>query len=142
VWREAVFKPGRPKDQAPKPLNWKETLGPEYCGFPVLLEGSGKMKIVDLPNGDKLFHYPDLRITLTNEENGKQVTLVEGGTIRATYLKGGDLSLVTTGQTVLTNPKIGILALNGRFTFVQDRDGNFSQPKGNGKRIDVCDQLA
>ena len=69
------------------------------------------------------------------------MTLVSTGTIRVTELEGGDLSLVTTGQTVLTNPKIGILALNGRYTFVEDRDGNFSQPEGNGKRIDVCDQL-
>jgi hypothetical protein len=49
LWREVVFKPGRPKDQAPKPVNFTETLGPEYCGFPVLLEGSGKTNIIDLP---------------------------------------------------------------------------------------------
>jgi hypothetical protein len=141
VRREAVFKSGKQKDQGPQPVNFTETLGPEYCGFPVLSEVSGKMNVIDLPNGDTLFKYPGLRGTLKNEENGKQVTLVSTSTIRVTELEGGDLSLVTTGQTVLTNPKIGILALNGRYTFVEDRDGNFSQPKGNGKRIDVCDQL-
>ena len=69
------------------------------------------------------------------------MTLVEGGKFRATYPKGGDVSMVASGQTVLYSPTIGMLMLNGRFTFVEDRDGNFSQPKGNGKRIDVCDQL-
>jgi len=49
--------------------------------------------------------------------------------------------MVASGQTVLYSPTIGILMLNGRLTFVEDRDGNFSQPKGNGKCIDVCDQL-
>ena len=49
--------------------------------------------------------------------------------------------MVASGQTVLYSPTIGILMLNGRFTFVEDRDGNFSLPEGNGKRIDVCDQL-
>ena len=126
----------------PEPVNLTETLGPEYCGFPVLSEVSGKMNVIDLPNGDSLWKYPGLRITLTNKETGKQETYVSTGGFRATKLKGGETLLVSTGQNVIYSPSIGILVLKGRVTFVEDRDGNFSQPKGDGSIVNVCDQLA
>ena len=130
-----------PKDKGPQPANVDETLGPKYCGFPVRYEASGKTNVIDLPNGDTLYKNPGTRVTLTNEETGKQVTYVSTGTIRATELEGGELSMVSTGQTVIHSPNIGILALNGRFTFVEE-DGNFSQPKGDGSIIDACKELA
>ncbi len=129
------------KDQAPQPVNLTETLGPEYCGFPVLSEVSGKTKATELPNGDRLYQNPNLRVTLTNKESGKQETHVSTGTIRATDLEGGETSLVSTGQNVIYSPSIGILVLNGRYTFVEDEDGNLSQPKGSGSIIDACDRL-
>ena len=127
----------------PEPINFPpETLGAEYCGFPVLYEVSGKTKVIDLPNGDVLFKNPGVRVTLTNLETGKQLTYVVAGSTRLTELEGGDLSLVTTGRTVLNNPNIGILVPIGRFTFVIDEEGNFSQPTGNGRLIDACARLA
>lgn len=126
----------------PEPVNFTETLGPEYCGFEVLYEVSGKNKAIELPNGDVLFKNPGLRVTLTNLETGQQVTYVATGTTRLTELEGGELLLVTTGRTVLSNPNIGILVPIGRFTFVIDAEGNFSQPTGNGRLIDACAQLA
>ena len=130
------------KGQAPQPVNLTDTLGTEVCGFPVLYEVNGRMKAKELPNGDRLYQNPTLRVTLTNEANGKQETHGSTGTIRATDLEGGDVSLVSTGQNVIYSPSIGILVLKGRVTFVEDRDGNFSQPKGDGSIINVCDQLA
>jgi hypothetical protein len=138
VRREVVFK----KDQAPQPVDLTFTLGPEYCGFPVLFEVSGKTKATELPNGDRLYQNPTLRVTLTNKETGKQETHGSTGTIRATDLEGGDVSLVSTGQNVIFSPSIGILVLNGRYTFVEDEDENFTQPQGNGRIIKACDQLA
>ena len=127
----------------PEPINFPpEILGPEYCGFPVLYDVSGKTKVIDLPNGDVLFKYPGVRVTLTNLETGKQLTYVVTGSTRLTELEGGARSLVTTGQTVLSNPDIGILVPIGRFTFVIDEEGNFSQPTGNGRLIDACARLA
>jgi hypothetical protein len=135
--------PRRPKkDQAPGPLNYTETLGTEYCDFPVLAEGSGKLNVIDLPNGDRLYKYPGYRVTLKNEETGKQETYVSTGGFRATDLEGDETLLVSTGQNVIYSPSIGILVLKGQFTFVEDRDGNFSQPKGNGSIINACAQLA
>jgi hypothetical protein len=126
----------------PEPVNFTETLGPEYCGFPVLYEVSGKNKAIELPNGDVLFKNPGVRVTLTNLETGEQVTYVATGSARLTELEGGDLLLVTTGRTVLSNPSIGVLVPIGRFTFVIDEEGNFSQPTGNGRLLDACAQLA
>jgi hypothetical protein len=139
---EVVFVAGRSKDQAPEPVNFTETLGTEYCAFPVLYKVSGKMNIIEQPNGDRLYKYPALRLTLTNKETGKQVTHVTTGTVRASDLEGGETLLVTTGQTVINSPNTGILVLKGRYTFVEDEDGNFSQPEGNGRIIDACVQLA
>ena len=130
------------KDQAPQPVDLTETFGPEYCGFPVLFEVSGKTKARELPNGDRLYQNPTLRVTLTNKETGKQVTHGSTGTIRATDLEDGDVSLVSTGQNVIFSPSIGIVVLNGRYTFVEDEDENLSQPQGDGRIIKACDQLA
>jgi hypothetical protein len=101
-----------------------ETLGPEYCGFEVPYEVS------------------DNRVILTNVGTGEQVTYVATGTIRVPELEGGELLMVTTGRTVLDNPNIDILVPIGRFTFVIDEEGNFSQPTGNGRLIDACARLA
>ncbi|CAA9525496.1 MAG: hypothetical protein AVDCRST_MAG05-3929 [uncultured Rubrobacteraceae bacterium] len=127
----------------PEPVDFPpETLGPEYCGFPVLYEVSGKTKVIDLPNGDTLFKNPGGRVTLTNLETDEQVSYVVAGTGRLTELEGGELLVVSTGRTVLNNPSIGILVPIGRFTFVIDEEGNFSQPTGNGRLIDACARLA
>jgi len=131
-----------PKDKGPQPVNVDETLGTDHCGFPVRYEASGETKVTKLPHGDRLYENPNLRVTLTNKETGKRVTYVATGTLRTTKLKGGDLQFVTTGQTVISSPNIGILVLNGGFTFVEDKDGNFSQPKGDGSIIDACKELA
>ena len=126
----------------PEPVNFTETLGPEYCGFPVLYEVSGKTKVINLPNGDTLFKNPGVRVTLTNLETGEQVTYVVAGTARVRELEGGELLVISTGRTVLNNPSIGILVPIGRFTFVIDEEGNFSQPTGKGRLIDACARLA
>jgi len=112
------------------------------CGFPVLYEESSKTKTLDLPNGDVLFKNPGVRVTLTNPATGKQLTYVVAGTTRLTELEGDELLLVTTGRTVLNNPNFGILVPMGRFSVVIDEEGNFSQPTGNGRLIDVCARLA
>jgi hypothetical protein len=137
-----MFRTGRPKDQGPEPVDFTETLSTEFCPFPVRYEASGKTKTIELPNGDRLFKNDGTRVTLTNLENGKQETFVVTGTIRATELEGGDLQLVSTGQTLFSSPNIGLLRLTGRFTVVEDEEGNLSQPKGDGSIIDVCAQLA
>ena len=127
----------------PEPVNFPpETLGTEYCGFPVLYEVSGKTKVIELPNGDVLFKNPGVRVTLTNLETDEQVTYVVSGSTRLTELEGGELLVVSTGRTVLSNPSIGVLVPTGRFTFVIDEEGNFSQPTGTGRLLDACAQLA
>jgi hypothetical protein len=127
----------------PEPVTFPPDTLTGYCDFPVLYEVSGKTKVIDLPNGDVLFKNPSSRVTLTNlEDPTHQLTYVSTGTVRLTELEGGDLLLVTTGRTVLTNENIGILVPIGRFTFTIDEEGNFSRPTGHGRLIDVCARLA
>ena len=138
-----VLVPKAASAASPEPVNFPpETLGPEYCGFPVLYEVSGKTKVIELPNGDTLFKNPGSRVTLTNLETGKQVTYVATGTIRLTESENGELLLITTGRTVLSDENIGILVPIGRFTLFIDEEGHFPQPMGNGRLIDACAQLA
>ena len=108
----------------------------------MLYEVSGKTKVIELPSGDTLFKNPGSRVTLTNLETGKQVTYVATGTIRLTESENGELLLITTGRTVLSDENIGILVPIGRFTTIIDEDGDFSYPTGKGRLIDVCARLA
>src|SRR5829696_3556087 len=39
---------------------------PGTCSFPVLVEASGEIKTIELPNGTTLFVFPGLEATLTN----------------------------------------------------------------------------
>lgn len=129
--------------EPPEPVTFPPLeLGEEYCGFPVLYEVSGKTKVVNLPSGDTLFKNPGGRVALTNLDTGEQATYVATGTIRLTESENGELLLVTTGRTVLSDENIGILVPIGRFTLVIDEDGHFSQPTGKGRLIDACARLA
>jgi hypothetical protein len=126
----------------PEPVDFTERLGREYCGFPVLYEVSGKTKVINLPSGDTLFKNPGVRVTLTNLRTDEQVSYVVAGAARVRELESGELLVISTGRTVLNNPNIGILMPIGRFTFVIDEEGNFSQPTGKGRLIDACARLA
>ena len=137
-----VLVPKAASAEPPEPIDFppEELVG--YCDFPVLYEVSGKTKVIELPSGDTLFKNPGSRVTLTNLETGKQVTYVATGTIRLTESEDGELLLITTGRTVLSDENIGILVPIGRFTLVIDEEGHFSQPTGKGRLIDVCARLA
>ena len=138
-----VLVPKAASAEPPEPIDFppEELVG--YCDFPVLYEVSGKTKAIELPNGGVLFKNPGVRVTLTNlDDPTNKVTYVSTGTIRLTELEGGELLVVSTGRTVLSNPNIGILVPIGRFTFVIDEENNFSQPTGNGRLIDACARLA
>ena len=138
-----VLLPGAASAAPPDPVTFPPLeLGEEYCGFPVLYEVTGKTKVINLPSGDTLFKNPGGRVTLTNLDTGEQVTYVATGSIRLTESENGELLLITTGRTVLSDENIGILVPIGRFTLVIDEDGHFSQPTGKGRLIDACARLA
>ena len=138
-----VLLPGAASAAPPDPVTFPPLeLGEEYCGFPVLYEVTGKTKVINLPSGDTLFKNPGGRVTLTNLDTGEQVTYVATGSIRLTESENGELLLITTGRTVLSDENIGILVPIGRFTLGIDEDGHFSQPTGKGRLIDACARLA
>ncbi len=129
----------------PEPIPFPHFTVRGACDFPVLVESSGRIKYIDLPNGDFLVKYPGDRITLTNKKDPThQLTYVATGTVHVTELENGDLLLVTTGRSVflIQDKNIGILVPIGRFTTVIDEKGNFSPPTGHGRLIDACARLA
>jgi hypothetical protein len=121
----------------------RTTLIEGTCAFPVLLEETGKQKVIDLPGEDFLVTFPGLRGTLTNlEEPDNQMTLVEPGKGRVTPLENGDWLVVATGHNVLVVPGEGIFLSIGRVEFIlappYEVGSELTILANQGRLIDVC----
>ena len=126
--------------QAPEPVVDRETNIVGACAFPVLLEETGKQKLIELPG---ILIFPGLQGTLTNlADTDNQVTLVEPGTGRVTPLENGDLSVVATGRNVLVVPGEGIFQTIGRVEFIlappYEVGSELTILANQGQLIDVC----
>ncbi len=122
----------------PEPVDDTFTVE-EVCAFPVTLEVSGKGKVIELPGDRVLGLSPDLRVTLTNEDDpANQVTYVITGAFHITTLADGTQVVVATGRNLLFDPS-GMFLTIGRFTFVPDTG---MLATGKGRMIDVCARLA
>jgi hypothetical protein len=126
--------------QAPDPVVDRETEIVGACAFPVLLEETGKQKLIELPG---ILIFPGLKGTLTNlADTDNQVTLVEPGVGRATPLENGDLSVVATGRNVLVVPGEGIFQTIGRVEFIlappYEVGSELTILANQGQLIDVC----
>jgi hypothetical protein len=129
--------------QAPDPVVDRETEIVGACAFPVLLEETGKEKLIDVPGEDSMLIFPGLRGTFTNvAEPDNQVTLVEPGKGRATPLENGDLFVVATGHNVLVVPGEGIFLAIGRVEFIlappHTVGSELTILENQGQLIDVC----
>jgi hypothetical protein len=108
------------------------------CDFPVLLEVSGKEKVIEF-DGNTLITAPGLRATLTNlDEPTNQVTVGITGTVRITELANGDVVFVFRGRNLLSGPDVDFILTIGRFTGSMTAAGEFSPITGKGKVIDIC----
>ena len=117
---------------------------PGTCSFPVLLETSGKVKTIELPNGTTLFTFPGLTATLTNPETGTSETYSVTGANRVLPPdEEGIVVTEVTGRNLLIDPEAGFVVASGNFSFAFDEEGNLVQPlEGEGQLIDVCEALA
>ncbi len=130
-----------PVDETPIILEPGAVFG--NCDFPIRLEYSGKAKTIDLPGDRFIFTSPGLKATLTNLDNGNQVTLNITGALHQTTLENGDVETVATGRNLLGDPEAGFVLAKGRFSFVFDAQGNLVQPlSGKGQLTDVCGLLS
>jgi len=117
---------------------------PGTCSFPVLVEASGEIKTIELPNGTTLFVFPGLEATLTNTLTGTSETFSVTGANRV--LEPDEFGVVVTevtGNNLLIDPFAGFVVASGNFSFAFDEKGNLVQPlEGKGQLTDVCAALA
>ena len=126
--------------QAPEPVIDRETTIVGACAFPVLLEETGKQKLIELPG---ILIFPGLQGTLTNlADPDNQLTLVEPGVGRGTLLENGDLLVEATGRNILIVPGEGIFQTIGRVEFTlappYTVGSELTILANQGQLIDVC----
>jgi hypothetical protein len=138
----AVMLPRVTSAAAPEPVD-DTFVEEEECDFPVLVEVSGKEKVVELPGERTLITSPGLRATLTNlEEPTNQVTFGITGAVHIRELTNGDVVFVFTGRNLLSGPDVDFVLIIGRFTGRMTAAGEFSPIIGKGRESDICARLA
>jgi hypothetical protein len=135
----AVMLPRATSAAPPVPVDRPGEVIEGECDFPVLLELSGKEKVIETGNGNTIITSPGLRATLTNlDEPTNQVTLNITGTVRVQEQANGDVVYVFRGRNLLYGPDVDFILTIGRFTGTETAEGEFSPLTGNGRIIDVC----
>jgi hypothetical protein len=115
------------------------------CAFPVQIDIVGTDLEITSASGDRVFDaFPQSRVTLTNLDTERSITVSIAGPGHTTLGADGSVTLVGTGPTLFFlgfqgNP--GITLLNGRFVLTIDSQGNqtFSSV---GETRDLCAELA
>lgn len=109
----------------------------------MLVEATGKLKELPLPDGRLKILFPAFGVTLTNLSTGKQETLSTTGSFHITERSDGNTEIVYTGRNTYDDPVAGrFLLLIGRFKEVFDPEFNPVEPLGGqGQMIDVCARL-
>jgi hypothetical protein len=124
---------------------------PGTCDFPLQLELSGKAKTIVLPDGGvvgvtSIGTSPGLDVTITNVDTPEnQATFNITGAFHNSdnTPKPGQVTTVSTGRSLLSDPVAGTVIAIGNFTFVLNSDGTVAKPlEGEGQLIDVCALLA
>jgi hypothetical protein len=120
------------------------------CGFPVQLDGAGK--VVDISYTDPAGNFHDFEAspqaseTLTNLTNGKSIVINISGPANYTFGPDGSFALVGTGNWFWSggDPATlapGLFLTSGRFVFSLSASGVPSWTS-TGAKINLCDQLA
>jgi hypothetical protein len=117
------------------------------CDFPVLLEFTGKVKVIE--HGDHIITVaPGQKVTVTNMETDESLRYNIAGAFHDQVQPNGDLVSKGTGRNLLFTEALGMLVTVGNVAFTVTEDA--SAPEGiaititgnRGKIIDVCAALA
>jgi hypothetical protein len=127
-----------------EPGQFEDPIASEICGFPYLVEVTGKVKVLELSGGRIFYMSPGVKATITNGNTGTTVTLNLTGPIQFNPLPDGGTEVVFTGHNIVGDPEAGWLVLIiGRFNAIFDAEGGLVQDlEGSGQRIDLCALLA
>jgi hypothetical protein len=116
------------------------------CGFSVLMQQSGKEKVLELPGERTFIIGPGLTTTLTNANTGTLVTRSSTGVVRFSTLADGSFEIVLTGNNLVASDVVGdtfFESVSGRFTILFGPDGLLVHGlEGNGRRVDMCALLS
>ena len=136
-----------PNGEAPKPFELN-VIEENLCAFPVLIEGEGKLKDIEKPDGSIISTAPGFSTTMTNlDEPDNQITVSNTAAFHDVPLSNGETLLVITGQIFLLfdedfteELQQGIYLAIGRTTVVEDAEGKWdaSTFRNQGQLIDVC----
>jgi hypothetical protein len=144
----AVAPPAYADPPKPTPVTFSFTIAANAdtggCDFPVLVEGRGKTKAIELPSGGVIVIAPNTKVTATNTETGKSVMYsINGAFHNEAPDAQGNVVTKATGRNFLTDPFAGVVVTSGNFSFTTRSDGSNAVPlDGKGKIIDVCAALA
>jgi hypothetical protein len=120
------------------------------CDFPVLIELTGKEKLIELADGGFILTSPGLDATVTNftnEVRGESLTFNITGASHGTPRPDGSglVDYVITGRNLALDP-FGLFLNKGRFTFTLDQSVDpfriETPQEGKGQAIDVCALLS
>jgi hypothetical protein len=124
---------------------------PPEDDFQMEISGTGKGKILDLPDGSQRSLSPALHVTFTNLENGKTVSLNATGTFTTT-VDGTTSVTVMNGHNLALDPSPpgngeGVFYTTGHFTFAfgdvndtnNDGDFEFVPISGHGQIVEVIE---
>src|SRR5262245_28468107 len=78
---------------APTPILVPPYIDPvasALCGFPVLVQLTGKQKVLEFPNGRTIFVFPAFKATVTNANTGRTLTRSLTGSNRINPLPNGN----------------------------------------------------
>jgi hypothetical protein len=135
---------------APAEFSGVPVTFPGTCDFPLHVEVSGKAKTIVLPDGaavgvTSIGTSPGLDVTVTNEATEEQATFNITGAFHNSEdtPNPGQVTTVSTGRSLLSDPVAGTVIAIGNFSFVLNSDGTVAEPlDGEGQLIDVCALLA
>ena len=133
-----------PSNAGGPPTQVEDSYISKTCGFPVLVQASGKIKEIPLPGGRTKVLFPAFSATLTNLDTERQLKLSITGSFHITALPSGSTEIVYTGRNTYDDPVAGrFLLLIGYFREVFDPDFNILEPLGGrGQMVDLCEALA
>lgn len=146
----ALLTPGASATAAPPtPVDTTETFAAgEACTFPIEVAFEGKGGAIDLPHNPTfsgMATSPDLRVTVTNLDTGKSVTVNATGVFRFVTTPDGGLEIVAGGHNFLYGvPEVGATALatTGPIT-VQVVNGEIAAMDLSGAQVrNICAELA
>ncbi len=128
---------------APAPLDVNvEFAAGEVCAFPVSMVFDGKLKVMSFSGDRTTAVWPGLRATFTNlADHGKSVTLRGSGTFHDTVQPDGSVLSVNTGHVYLIGGRFGASLYIGNFTTTLPAGGDYTDPVGHFRLIDVCGMI-